>query len=78
MLSLNELLDGKKYKNQYTFDLDYWNDCRLFAGPRVDTFAHNGSHNFLQVGLETQLNLIPGYGEPGVSARAVKSTAFTK
>jgi len=78
MLSLNEWLDRKKYKNQYAFDMDYWNDSRVFFGPRFDTYPGSAANSFLQLGLESQINLIPEYGQPGVFSRAIKHTVFTE
>jgi hypothetical protein len=78
ILSLNEWLDRKKYKNQYAFDMDYWNDSRVFFGPRFDTYPGSAANSFLQLGLESQINLIPEYGQPGASSRAINHTAFTE
>lgn len=78
MLTLNELLDGKKRKYRYGFDRDYWHDCRLFAGPRFDTFSGGPADTFLYLGLESQLVLLPEYGMPGISRFPVKKTLFTE
>ena len=79
ILSLNELLYKKKNTYDYTFEgIDYWNDFRMYLGPRFDSYAGNSANSFLQLGLETQLNLIPEYGKPEASARFINSTAFTE
>jgi hypothetical protein len=78
VLSLNGWLDRKKFKNQYAFDIDYWSDSRVFIGPRFDTYPGSDANSFLQLGFESQINLIPGYGQPEVSSRAIKHTVFTE
>ncbi|UCH93693.1 MAG: DUF3943 domain-containing protein [Candidatus Aminicenantes bacterium] len=78
VLSFNEWLDRKKYKNQYAFKNDYWNDNRLFIGPRFDVFSGSDPGGFLQLGLESQINLIPEYGKPDVSSRVINHPAFTE
>jgi hypothetical protein len=78
VLSLNGWLDRKKYKNQYAFDSDYWSDSRVSIGSRFDTYPGSDTNRFLQLGFESQINLIPEYGQPDVSSRAIKHTAFTE
>jgi len=79
VLSLNELLYKKKNRYQYSFEgIDYWNDFRLYLGPRFDNISGDTTNNFIQVGIETQLNLIPEYGKPEASNRFINHTAFTQ
>ena len=79
ILSLNEWLDRKKYRDQYSFGgMDYWNDSRLFFGPRFDTFSGSDTDTFLRLGLESQINLIPEYGKPEASNRSLPLPAFTQ
>lgn len=78
VLSINGWLDRKKYKNQYAFDSDYWSDCRVSFGPRFDTYPGSDTNSFLRLGFESQINLIPEYGQPDVSSRAIKHTVFTE
>jgi hypothetical protein len=78
VLSLNGWLDRKKFKNQYAFDVDYWSDSRVFIGSRFDTYPGSDANSFLQLGFESQINLIPGYAQPDVSSRPIKRTAFTE
>ena len=79
LLSLNEWLDRKKYRNPYTFGgMDYWNDSRLFIGPRFDTFSGSATNTFLRLGLESQINFIPEYRKPDVSDRSLPTPAFTQ
>lgn len=78
VLSLNGWLDRKKYKNQYAFYRDYWSDSRVFIGPRFDTYPGSEANSFWQLGFESQINLIPEYGQPDVSSKAIKHTAFTE
>ena len=78
VLSLNGWLDRKKYKNQYAFDSDYWSDCRLSIGPGFDTYPGSDTNHFWQLGFESQINLIPEYGQPDVSSRTINHIAFTE
>jgi hypothetical protein len=76
--SFNGWLDRKKYKNQYAFDSDYWSDSRVSIGSRFDTYPGSDTNRFLQLGFESQVYLIPEYGQPDVSSRAINHTAFTE
>lgn len=78
VLSINGWLDRKKYKNQYAFDMDYWSDSRVSIGSRFDTYPGSDTNSFLQLGFESQISLIPEYGQPEVSSRTIKHTAFTE
>jgi hypothetical protein len=79
ILSLNEWLDRKKYRDQYSFgSMDYWNQSRLFIGPRFDTFSGSDTNAFLRAGLESQINFVPEYGKPDVSNRSLPIPAFTQ
>ena len=78
VLSMNEWIDRKRIKNQYAFKDDYWHDCRLFAGSRFDSFSNGASDAFLQVGMENQLVILPGYGMPGAVSGSVKRTLFAE
>jgi hypothetical protein len=76
--SLNSLLDGKKRRGQFTFNEDYWHDCRFFIGPRVDRNPGYGSNASLNMGVENKLFLLPEFGMPGVSSEYVPHTAVTE
>lgn len=78
VLSLNGWLDRKRYKNQYAFDSDYWSDSRVSIGSRFDTYSGSDTNRFLHLGFESQISLIPEYGQPDVSSRAINHTAFTE
>ncbi|HLP60158.1 MAG TPA: DUF3943 domain-containing protein [Candidatus Deferrimicrobium sp.] len=79
IMSINEWLDRKKYKNQFAFQKgQFWNDCRLVAGPRFDTISGQSTHNFMQLGLETQVFNLPDYGEQGSSSLYLKDTLYSE
>jgi len=78
VMSMNDWLDRKRIKNQYGFDEDYWHDCRLFAGPRVETLSGYDSNTLFYLGMENQLVIIPEYGMPGVSSMRVNKPLFVE
>jgi|GEM_PF-276570 len=78
VLSINELLDGKKGRNQYIFTDSYWNECYFSLGPRFDTFEKQESNTLMNIAVDTQIIHIPGYGNPGIVDKGYKKTIFTE
>ncbi|MCP5049751.1 MAG: DUF3943 domain-containing protein [bacterium] len=78
ILSLYDWMDRKKVKNQFAFEEDYWNDAKMFAGPRYDSFFPGDTNNYFSFGVETELILLPEYGAPEAVARVANEIMSTQ
>lgn len=79
IMALNEWLDGKAYKNQFTYgEGQFWDDGHLTIGPRFDTMAGENTNTLMHVGIETQIFTLPHYGEPGTYSSNMKDTLFSE
>lgn len=79
IMALNEWLDRKNYKDQFAYGKgQFWNDCRLVVGPRFDTMNNENTNALMQMDLETQIFILPGYGEQGASSLNIKDTLFSE
>jgi Domain of unknown function (DUF3943) len=78
IMSISDWLDRKKGKNQFVFKDKFWNDMRLYVGSGYDSFVTDERNTFVNLGIESQLILIPEYGEPGNISRMVGTTMLTQ
>jgi hypothetical protein len=78
ILSVSDWLDRKKGKNQYAYTDNVLSDLQFYIGPGYDSFISSENNTYVKLGFNSHLNLIPEYGEPGVSNRYVNQTMATR